>query len=215
MAEHASLVLLDKAKRELALMESVQDVKEIRDTAEAYRIRIKQAKAGLELQNKAAEIKLRAERRAGELLASMDRQQGGRPKPSHDGSVSPTLADLDITPNQSSRWQSIASIPEEDFEEEIKRGVAEEKELTSTKMLQTAKRILRRGQPKPPEPPKPTILDDVATVQETNKVSDLVMGLSQCAEIIRTGYKKWTTSNQARTCEAVEEVVHALKGAMS
>ena len=212
MAEHASLVHLDKARRELALMESVQDVKEIRDTAEAYRIRIKQAKAGLELQNKAAEIKFRAERRAGELLRGMDRAGRGRPQKTSDDT---TLSDLGISRDQSYRWQSIASIPEEDFEEEIKRGVAEEKELTSTKMLQTAKRILRRGQPKPPEPPKPTILDDVATVQETNKVSDLVMGLSQCAEIIRTGYKKWTTSNQARTCEAVEEVVHALKGAMS
>ena len=143
MAEHASLVLLDKAKRELALMESVQDVKEIRDTAEAYRIRIKQAKAGLELQNKAAEIKLRAERRAGELLAQDERAKGSRgqlagrdasgaPMVVEPEKAAPTLADLGISWNQSSAWQIVAAIPEEDFESAIRTAVDGEKELTST-----------------------------------------------------------------------------------
>jgi hypothetical protein len=68
----------------------------------------------LEMQNNAAEIKLRAERRCGELLGDMA-ERGERAtdgKPSHDVMVSPpTLADLHIEPMQSSRWQKIAAIP--------------------------------------------------------------------------------------------------------
>ena len=59
------------------------------------------------------EIKLRAERRAGELLRVMERQkQGGdRKSNSHDDSlISPSLSDLGITWSQSSRWQKIAAI---------------------------------------------------------------------------------------------------------
>lgn len=74
----------------------------------------------------AAEIKLRAERRAGEFLGEMDMNKGirldgknedGKFRPSHDGSTEPpTLSELGITHNQSSRLQKIASLPEETFE---------------------------------------------------------------------------------------------------
>ena len=60
----------------------------------------------------ASEIKIRAERRAGELLADMDKAKGGWP--SCGGSrrappqEPPTLADLNITKKQSSQWQVMA-----------------------------------------------------------------------------------------------------------
>ena len=60
----------------------------------------------------AAEIKLYAERRLGELLAETVRHEGGRPeKLSHAGTVLPA----GINRNQSSRWQAIARVPEETF----------------------------------------------------------------------------------------------------
>ncbi len=59
----------------------------------------------LEAQNAAAEIRLWACRRAGEMLAST--VKASRPiKVSHDG----TLSELGINRNQSSRWQAIAEI---------------------------------------------------------------------------------------------------------
>jgi hypothetical protein len=49
------------------------------------------------------------------MLKEMPKHPAGRPSenPSHDESdLPPTLADLGIDHNQSSRWQAIASVPE-------------------------------------------------------------------------------------------------------
>ena len=54
-----------------------------------------------------AEIKLRAERSAGEMLAGMEKQHGARPTTGfHD--VRP-LSDLGISKLQSQRWQAVAA----------------------------------------------------------------------------------------------------------
>ena len=87
--------------------------------------------ACLEIQNSAAEIKLRAERRAGELLEKMELHDGN-PR-SHDGT---RLSDIGITKNQSSRWQKIAAIPQPVFEDFIEETKAAEKELTTAGVLQ-------------------------------------------------------------------------------
>ena len=64
------------------------------------------------MQNQCAEIKIRAERRAGELLKKTVRHEGGRPtKPSDDARVLPA----GISWDQSSRWQKVASVPERRF----------------------------------------------------------------------------------------------------
>ncbi len=53
-----------------------------------------------------AEIKLRAERRAGEILAGMEKQHGARLTTGfHDVR---TLSDLGISKLQSHRWQAVA-----------------------------------------------------------------------------------------------------------
>ena len=85
----------------------------------------KQAGYSLEMQNQCAEIKIRAERKAGELLPEQITIGGSGPK-SHDG----TLKDLGIEHNQSVRWQSIASIPEDKFEGHIKSVFESKEELT-------------------------------------------------------------------------------------
>lgn len=64
-----------------------------------------------------AALKLRAERRAGELLATMHLHGGNRGNQHTGGKVAECdLANLGINKTQSSRWQSIASIPDDDFE---------------------------------------------------------------------------------------------------
>src|SRR6266567_2748500 len=71
------LAQLEIARRLLAEVRSVDDAKAIHDFAEAARVHARQARLGLEAQNDAAEIRLRAERKLGELLASMDKHPGG------------------------------------------------------------------------------------------------------------------------------------------
>lgn len=78
------------------------------------RFRLK-AGDGLEAQNHAAAIKIRCERRIGELLMEMPKDKGGRPK-NHSHDVSGlSLADIGITHMQSSRWQAMAAVAESDF----------------------------------------------------------------------------------------------------
>jgi hypothetical protein len=77
-----------------------------------------------ELIDKATEIRLRAERRAGQLLKEMT-EQGEQAKPGDAGggtdgrgvrpSVAPTLDDLGVSKTQSSRWQGLADIPDDEF----------------------------------------------------------------------------------------------------
>ena len=112
------LVHFENAKRELQLATNVDEVKDLRDKAEALRLYMKQAGESLWMQNQCAEIKVRAERRAGELLKATVKP--GNPQLSHDVTIK-TLPD-GISRKQSSRWQAIADIPEPVFEEHIARA---------------------------------------------------------------------------------------------
>ena len=67
------LARLELARRLLAETRSVDEVRSIHDLAEAARLFARQARLGLDAQNDAAEIKLRAERRLGELLGLLPR----------------------------------------------------------------------------------------------------------------------------------------------
>ena len=134
--------LLDSARRALTEAESLEDIKDIRDRAEVLRQYAAQAGAGLEAQNRCAEIKLRAERKAGEVLAETEMDKGGRPKEnhSHDGS---SLKAIGINHNQSSRWQQAASIPEDEFEAHIAKTKEAQGELTSASVRRLAERSTR------------------------------------------------------------------------
>ena len=120
-----------KAKRELALVTRIDEVKEIRDKAEALRVYSKRVGESLEMQNNCAEIKIRAERRAGELLKESGRKKGETNKKimCHDGTLSPTLKTLGIEPKQSMRWQTIANIPERIFEQHVEETRARAKSV--------------------------------------------------------------------------------------
>ena len=61
-----------------------------------------------------AEIKIRAKRKAGELLKAMPKNEGGKPEQesyrSHDATTktTPTLSAIGLTKSQSSRFQQVA-----------------------------------------------------------------------------------------------------------
>lgn len=131
-----SLLRLDEARHLLAQCARLDDVKDIRDQAEAVVAYYRQRGASLGIQNDASEIRLRAERRLGELLKGMPKNQGGRPAETSasNGEVA-TLGDIGITHKQSSMWQKIASLPEDDFEERIAEAKENEVELTTSRLL--------------------------------------------------------------------------------
>src|SRR5687767_13746949 len=110
--EPREIILLSQAKKAIVESKSIHEVKSMRDKAAAVRMYLKQQNESLEIQNEAAEIKIRAERRAGELLADMEKSEGGRPVKTADivSVVSPPkLSELGIAHKQSERWQKVAT----------------------------------------------------------------------------------------------------------
>jgi len=126
------LALLDRAQAAIEEATTVRQVKEIRDKAEALETYAKRVEYGGILQKRCNEIRLRAERKAGEILK--DTVKAGRPKKvvQHDNT---SLPDLGITRDQSSKWQKIAEIPEKNFENAVKEGPSERDLLRLAKAL--------------------------------------------------------------------------------
>lgn len=147
-----TLTRYDAMRTAIVCARSIDDVKEIRDKAEALRQYAKQAGESLENQNMIAEIKLRAERRAGELSKDLPVAPGKRTDitSGHDVARLETKADAlkeaGISPKQAARFEAVASLPEEVFEAHIGETVAANTELTTAGVLEKAKGYKREAQ---------------------------------------------------------------------
>src|SRR6516225_5546865 len=113
----------DAARRALAEAHRVDEVKSIRDKAVAMEAYAKQAK-DTTLITQATEIRMRAERRAGELLIEMQDRKERRTQGQGAGKGRallplPKLADLGINKTQSSRWQKLAALDADHFEAKV------------------------------------------------------------------------------------------------
>jgi len=139
------LVRYDSMVHAISECHRVDEVKDIRDKALALEAYAKQAK-NTEAERKAADIRLRAERRCGQLLRELARAEAGaRRNPNgrrgkKPGSAAVTqapspyasaLSETGISRQTASRYQSLAEIPEKDFE----RALADPKQKPSTRRL--------------------------------------------------------------------------------
>jgi hypothetical protein len=98
-----------------------------------------------ELKQDAAEAHLRTVRRAGELLAELEKHRGGRPPKtvSREEGVTerpPTLRELGIDAHESHRWQRIAGLPQETFERYVRWCRQRGRELTIAGLLALTRR---------------------------------------------------------------------------
>jgi N6-adenosine-specific RNA methylase IME4 len=123
------LVKYDAACRALAEAVTADEVKHVRDVAMAMRLYAKQAK-NKDLEADAYELRVRAERRLGEVIAeqkaTVGLNVGGRPSKTGTAeepvSKPGTLAEAGIDKKLSSKAQKISAIPPAAFEEMVAEG---------------------------------------------------------------------------------------------
>lgn len=147
----------EEACRAVAAAASVDEAKDFRDKSEAMRAYARQAK-NKQLETQAAEIRIRAERRIGELMA-VQRDAGalataGRPSEkigskTNPISAPPTLAEVGIDKGLADRARKYAAIPEREFNDIVDdwRGrIAEENERVTVNLLAAGEKKVRGTQ---------------------------------------------------------------------
>jgi phage N-6-adenine-methyltransferase len=127
---------------------SFDEVRAIRDQAEALRAYSRSIGAALDAVNAAAELRIRAVRKMGEALRDAEKAKGGGDRRSDHPSAStrgeksaPTLAEIGITYDQSSRYQQMAAIPKATFETAIEAHKAADEPLSAAAVVRVAETL--------------------------------------------------------------------------
>lgn len=131
-----TLMLRDEAQKQLAQIKTVESGVEYLNKVKAIETWAKAEKKDAILQNAIAEQKIRTQKILGGLLKDNNKELKARSQ----GSTQ--LSDFGISKNESSKFQKIASMPEELFEEEIAQAKDESNkriELTTSRLLKAAK----------------------------------------------------------------------------
>lgn len=133
----SALIKYDQARQALAACRSVDEIKDIRDKSEAMRLYAKQAQ-DTELEQWAAEIKLRAQRAIGELSAALETQKGGFGiVPTGGKHKAEVLADAGISTSTANRYEKLAAIPEPVIEQIIAKSKESGKPVSAKVVMST------------------------------------------------------------------------------
>jgi N6-adenosine-specific RNA methylase IME4 len=123
-----ALLDVEKARALLSKSKDLVEIRELKDKAKTVEVYLRAKNAAVEAQQDAAEIRLRAERRLGELIADMPKAKGGGDTRGAAGAKStgtrarpvvpqpPTLADRGIRKQDAAKFQQLAAIPVKKFD---------------------------------------------------------------------------------------------------
>lgn len=149
------LVRYEQARNALAACRSVDEVKDIRDKAEAMAAYARQAK-DTELIQWATEIKVRAERQCGAMLMAIERAPGNRTDRTSYEPVTKyqqALSDSGLNHMAANRFQQLASMSEDHFEAAVATAKDTAGQVTTAFMLREAAKA-KPAQPTPKKGPK-------------------------------------------------------------
>lgn len=144
-----TLVRYEQARYALAECQRVDEVKDIRDKAAAMAAYAKQAK-DTDMIEWATEIKVRAERRCGEMLAQIPREIGGRPADNSiksKTSYQSALESTGLSQTSAYQYERLASMPEEHFETAIATAKDTAGAVSTSFMLREAAKAKPQGKP--------------------------------------------------------------------
>jgi DNA N-6-adenine-methyltransferase (Dam) len=124
----------EAARTALAEAVRIDEVKEIIDRAAALEEYARRAK-DVEMINNATELRLTAERKGGEILIEMaengERADRGR-RDQMSRAATFTLKDLEVSRDQSSKWQKLAKLPADKFEIRVEHAQARVRAMTTS-----------------------------------------------------------------------------------
>lgn len=128
-----ALLVLSSLERALAEVNDVAGLKQVHDQLEAVGKLAKKMAMALEDQNRIAELRIRAARKAGAILARTVKRGGN----SQGGSSAPLPEG--ISWNQSSRWQVLAKLPEQTLMRYLAAALEAQEEATVSGFLRASK----------------------------------------------------------------------------
>lgn len=140
------LAVLNSIELRIAKVETLDEAKGIRDQAEALRVYAKSARAGLGIQNRAAKIKILAERKAGQILKALPKKSG---KHGEKGKLS-ILESLQIPIATGHGWEAISEIPAEVVDRMESEKTEAGEELTSSGLFELARANRKEGKTQEP-----------------------------------------------------------------
>jgi hypothetical protein len=154
-----SLVLLGEADKALALAITVPELKDLRDTFTAAKAWAKSRGLGVESENKASEYILRTERKIGaELIRMLEsgerRGEGGtgsnqfKSNSPGDGQLlPPDVAALGIERHAASDWQTVARVPDDEFEALLDHAKVARERIAKINFYRTSHKRAGDGSP--------------------------------------------------------------------
>ena len=187
------LVRYEAARTALAEAHRVDEVKDIRDKAEAMAAYARQAK-DQELILWATEIKVRAERKAGELLAQVPRQQSsGRPPANsidRQTDYQKALADSGLTQSAAYQYERLAAMPEDHFETAVAMAKDTAGQVTTAFMLREAGKA---------RPHKKLTKADESRLAQLDEAKGASMLVGYARMVLRAMRERDSLSEQERT----------------
>ena len=204
-----NLAKYEAARAALEAATKIDEVKLIHDKAVAVATYVKLAKDN-DMVNWAVEIKVRAERRAGELLKAMTKNTGAKGigasavlKKDH----TPTLAKLGISKNDSSLWQKLATMPASTFEQILAVVKAKGGKLTTKAVLA----VTKPGQKEKEQPDMGWDVDEI--IQRLSKrwpewtkrseILEMLSNVSACLASFVKDSKDWTDEKRSVAFDAL------------
>lgn len=129
------LVRMEQAKTVLAEVRTVDDAKRLRDQAAAMHLYAQQQHFGLEAEVYAAEIRVRAERRIGQLAAALPTATGNQHASSANRTKQQALRDAGVEKQRASEWERLAALPDDLFEARLRQALEALRPISTAALL--------------------------------------------------------------------------------